>query len=140
MRNYKFIIFIALLMLLSGCTPTPHDVEQSTQEAEIYPDYKDVTIPINIAPMNFVVRDAEAIEVKAGNVTINSNGGNVEFGMSEWRKLLQDNDTIEVEVTALKNGKWTAYKHFNWYVVGDSIDSYLSYRLIEPGYSVWNRL
>ena len=52
-----FYLF-TLLPLATACTPTPHDVEQSTQEAEIYPDYKDVTIPVNIAPMNFVVRGA----------------------------------------------------------------------------------
>ena len=114
---------LALLTLLTACTPTPHDVVQSTQEAEIYPDYKDVTIPVNIAPLNFVVRGAEAVEVKAGGVTINSKGGNVEFCMSEWRELLEENDSIEVEVTALKNGQWTSYKKFSWYVVGDSIEA-----------------
>ena len=130
----------ALLMLLTACTPTPHDVKQSSQEAEIYPDYKDVTIPVNIAPMNFVVRGADAVEVKAGDLTVRSRGGNVRFGMREWRRLLEENDTIEVQVTALKDGQWTAYRQFHWYVVGDSIDSFLTYRLIEPGYSVWNRL
>ncbi len=54
MHHLKLSIAFALLILLSACTPTPHDVVQSTQEAEIYPDYKDVTIPVNIAPMNFV--------------------------------------------------------------------------------------
>ena len=127
-------------MLLTACTPTPHDVRQSEQEAEIYPDYKDVTIPVNIAPMNFVVRGVDAVEVKAGDLTVRSRGGNVQFGVGEWRVLLEKNETIEVEVTALKDGQWTAYKRFHWYVVRDSIDSYLTYRLIEPGYSVWNRL
>ena len=133
-------IAFALLMLLTACTPTPHDVRQSEQEAEIYPDYKDVTIPVNIAPMNFVVRGVDAVEVKAGDLTVRSRGGNVQFGVGEWRALLEKNETIEVEVTALKDGQWTAYKRFHWYVVRDSIDSYLTYRLIEPGYSVWNRL
>ena len=133
-------IALALLMLLTACTPTPHDVRQSEQEAEIYPDYKDVTIPVNIAPMNFVVRGVDAVEVKAGDLTVRSRGGNVQFGVGEWRALLEKNETIEVEVTALKDGQWTAYKRFHWYVVRDSIDSYLTYRLIEPGYSVWNRL
>lgn len=133
-------IAFALLMLLTACTPTPHDVKQSEQEAEIYPDYKDVTIPVNIAPMNFVVRGVDAVEVKAGDLTVRSRGGNVQFGVGEWRALLEKNETIEVEVTALKDGQWTAYKRFHWYVVRDSIDSYLTYRLIEPGYSVWNRL
>ena len=127
-------------MLLTACTPTPHDVKQSEQEAEIYPDYKDVTIPVNIAPMNFVVRGVDAVEVKVGDLTVRSRGGNVQFGVGEWRALLEKNETIEVEVTALKDGQWTAYKRFHWYVVRDSIDSYLTYRLIEPGYSVWNRL
>jgi len=130
----------ALLIMLTACTPVPHHVKQSREEAEIYPDYKDVTIPVNIAPMNFVVRGADAVEVKAGDLTIGSRGGHVEFGMREWRSLLEENDTIGVEVTALKNGQWIAYKRFYWYVVRDSIDSYLTYRLIEPGYSVWNRL
>ena len=136
------VLFVqfALLTLLTACTPTPHDVKQSGEEADIYPDYKDVTIPVNIAPMNFLVRGAEAVEVKAGGLTIINRGGNVEFGMREWRRLVEENDTIEVEVTALKDGQWTAYKHFCWYVVNDSIDSYLTYRLIEPDYSVWSRL
>lgn len=131
---------LALLTLLTACTPTPHDVKQSNQEAEIYPDYKDVTIPVNIAPMNFVVRGADAVTVNAGDLTIRSRDGHVQFGMREWRRLLEENDTIEVQVTARKDGQWTAYRQFHWYVVRDSIDSYLTYRLIEPGYSVWNRL
>lgn len=140
-RKVLFIhIAIASLLLLTACTPTPHDVRQSEEEAPIYPDYKDVTIPVNIAPMNFLVRGVDAIEVKAGDVTVNSRGGSVEFGMREWRRLLKGHDTITVEVTALRDGQWTAYKRFHWYVVGDSIDSYLTYRLIEPDYTVWSRL
>ena len=136
----NIIIVCCLLLIVFSCTPTPHDVKQSEQEADIYPDYKDVTIPVNIAPLNFVVRGADAVEVKAGDVTVSSGDGCVEFGMGERRKLLENNATIEVEVTAMKDGQWTSYKRFHWYVVRDSIDSYLSYRLIEPGYSVWNRL
>ena len=127
-------------MVLTACTPKPHDVKQSDMVSDIYPDYKDVTIPVNIAPLNFLVRGAEAVEVKAGDVTVNSKGGSVEFGMREWRRLLETYDTIAVQVTALKGGQWTAYKPFRWYVVGDSIDSYLTYRLIEPDFSMYSRL
>ena len=129
-----------MVMLLVACTPTPYDVKRSEEDVVIYPDYKNVTIPVNIAPMNFVVRGAEAVEVKAGNLIIRNRGGVVRFGMQEWRRLIKENDTIEVEVTALKNGQWTVYRKFNWYVVGDSIDQFLTYRLIEPDYSVWSRL
>lgn len=92
-KDILTIVASVLLTLLAACTPTPHDVKQSEQEVEIYPDYKDVTIPINIAPMNFVVRDAEAVEVKAGNLTISNSGGNVQFGMrigaDWWRRTIQ---------------------------------------------------
>jgi hypothetical protein len=56
-NKVKGLVNLFTFSLLS-CTPTPHDVVQSTLEAEIYPDYKDVTIPVNIAPLNFVVRGA----------------------------------------------------------------------------------
>lgn len=140
MKKNLIIGMTVLVILFVACTPTPHDVKRSEQDVVIYPDYKNVTIPVNIAPMNFVVRGAEAVEVKAGNLIIRNRGGVVCFGMREWRKLIKENDTIEVEVTVLKNGQWTAYKKFNWYVVSDSIDQFLTYRLIEPDYSVWSRL
>ena len=63
--------------------------------------------------------------------------------MSEWKDFLQkaSGKKIKVQVysQAGKDG-WTAYKPFRWEVVGDSIDPYLTYRLIEPDYEVWNRL
>lgn len=134
------MVGILLLVLVTSCTPTPHDVVESDDEARIYPDYKDVTIPVNIAPLNFLVRGAEAVEVRAGDVTVNSRGGEVTFGEREWRRLVETDDTIVVRVTAMKDGRWTAYKPFRWYVVKDELDPWLTYRLIEPDYTVWSRL
>lgn len=34
------------------------DRQESKQEIAIYPDYKDVTIPVNIAPLNFSIADS----------------------------------------------------------------------------------
>ncbi len=38
------------------------------------------------------------------------------------------------------DGKWLAYKPFNVEVSADSIDKTLVYRLIPPGYEIWNRM
>ncbi len=145
--TFSLSLTLTLSLSLLSCTPTPHDVKQSNEEADIYPDYKDVTIPVNIAPLNFLVREADAVEVKAGELVVRSRGGSVGFGMREWRRLMEENagksstpQSISVQVTVLKDGQWIAYKPFNWYVVNDPIDSYVTYRLIEPAYSVWNRL
>ena len=47
---------------------------------------------------------------------------------------------IEVIITALKDGQWTRFKPFTWEVVTDKIDSWLTYRLIEPDYEVFHHL
>lgn len=48
--------------------------------------------------------------------------------------------SVQVRVTALMKGKWLEYPSFQWQVAAEAIDGYLSYRLIEPGYEVWNNL
>ena len=47
---------------------------------------------------------------------------------------------ILVETYASKNGQWTRYKPFSIYVSPDSIDPYISYRLIHPSYVSYEEL
>lgn len=128
--------------MLASCHVTPHDVRKSDSLPGIYPDYTDVTIPVNIAPLNFLVRGAEAIEVKAGDITIRNRGKEVVFGEREWRYLLSSHlgGDIEVTVTAESNGSWTEYRSFKWHVAKEKIDPYLTYRLIEPMGDIYCRL
>jgi hypothetical protein len=102
-----------------------------------------VTIPENIAPLNFLLRaDCEAIEVKAGELTLNASGNEVVFDIDDWKTLMQQSadKEIEVTITALINGTWKQYKSFKWQVVSDKVDPYLTYRLIEPDYEIWNHV
>lgn len=134
------IIFLTVMLTWVACTPTPENVQQTNDLPPIYPDYTEVTIPINIAPLNFLVRGAEAVNVEAGNITINTNGEEVVFNENDWHQLLEQNKDITITVTALMNGQWIQYKPFHWYVVEDKLDPWLTYRLIEPDYEVWNNI
>ena len=140
----KGLVFLFTLMpFYLSCTPTPKDVTVRNTLPPIYPDYCDVTIPENIAPLNFLLRaDCEAIEVKAGGLALNAHGNEAVFDIDDWRELMQQstNEKIEVTVTALIDGRWIQYKPFYWQVVGDRIDPYLTYRLIEPDYEIWNHV
>ena len=140
----SFIIYhLSFLFLLSACTPTPENVQKSDLLPPLYPDYCDVTIPVNIAPLNFLLRaDCEAVEVKAGDLTVNYKGNEVVFDCDEWKEMLTQNagKQIQVTVTALIQGRWIEYKTFNWNVVKDKLDPYLTYRLIEPDYEIWNHV
>ena len=140
----SFIIYhLSFLFLLSACTPTPENVQKSDLLPPLYPDYCDVTIPVNIAPLNFLLRaDCEAVEVKAGDITVNYKGNEVVFDCDEWKEMLTQNagKQIPVTVTALSQGRWIEYKTFNWNVVKEKLDPYLTYRLIEPDYEIWNHV
>ena len=136
-----FVILGALGIIY---TPTPENVQQSSELPPIYPDYCDVTIPQNIAPLNFLLRDGdcEAIEVKADELTIQARGDEAVFDIDDWRALMAQSagKEITVTVTALINGRWIQYRPFTWTVVKDQVDPYLTYRLIEPDYEIWNHI
>ena len=132
-----------IFLILLSCTPTPENVQKSSDLPSIYPDYCNVTIPENIAPLNFLLRaDCEAIEVKAGELRINACGNEVVFDIDDWKGMLSQNAGREIEVTvsALINDQWIEYQPFRWQVVKDKIDPYLTYRLIEPDYEIWNNV
>ncbi|MBR4481834.1 MAG: PD40 domain-containing protein [Prevotella sp.] len=157
----SYLLPLFSLILLS-CTPTPENVQKITTLPPIYPDYCDVTIPENIAPLNFLIRNdrCEAIEVtlsqrdgsfvtsggdgvtKEPSLCINARGNEAVFDIDDWKALMQQSagQTLSVTVTALIDGKWTEYKSFEWQVVKDRIDPYLTYRLIEPDYEIWNQI
>ena len=136
----QIILLLAAMLVMVACSPTPENVQKSDALPPIYPDYADVTIPVNIAPLNFLVRGAEAVSVKAGSLTVAASDEEVVFDEREWRQLLEQNREITVSVTALKDGRWTEYKTFSWYVVKDKLDPWLTYRLIEPDSEIWNNI
>ena len=140
----KHLIYVlTLIAMLAACTPMPKDVVVQDQQPPIYPDYCDVTIPENIAPLNFLLRgNIEAIEVKAGELTLNAQGNEAVFDIDDWKALMAQHagSTIEVTVTALIDGQWLQYRPFTWQLVKDKVDPYLTYRLIEPDYEVWNHV
>ncbi len=139
----KLFVYIVFLGLIVSCTPIPENVQHSNEQPPIYPDYCDVTIPENIAPLNFLLRaDCEAIEVKAGILTLNTCGNEAVFDINDWKTLMRQSTDkeIEVTITALIDGIWKQYKPFKWQVVSDKVDPYLTYRLIEPDYEIWNNV
>ena len=142
-KFFIHIILLGFLSFLTSCTPTPKDVVMQDVLPPIYPDYCDVTIPENIAPLNFLLRaDCEAIEVKAVDLTLNASGNEAVFDIDDWKALMQQSadKEVEVTVTALINGTWQQYRSFKWQVVSDKVDPYLTYRLIEPDYEIWNHV
>lgn len=138
------------LICLCCCSLEPKNVQTATTALEIYPDYSDVTIPCNLAPLNFVVRgeQVEAVQAQVGtpgceaDITTLSAGNKVMWDEAQWHAAMARHlgDTLQAIVTARVGGQWLQYAPLQWVVSPDSIDHYITYRLIEPGYEVWHEV
>lgn len=142
--KYLFMIITACMALLYGCKPMVENTTQVATLPKMYPDYTEVTIPKNIAPLNFLLRDQpEAIAVRINGADFDAwDGSKATFDIKQWRDLLTTNagKTLNVEVSAQYDGAWKTFKAFHWYVANDTIDHTLTYRLIEPDYEIWNHV
>ena len=145
----KKILYILIgLMGLTGCTETVKDAKQEASQPNIYPDYIGVTIPVNIAPLNFSMTDENASLIDAvitdrhGNELHSQGKESVDFDIDDWHTLLGQNrdDSLSVTVSAKYDDGWHTYRPFAIYVSSDSIDYGLCYRLIAPGYEVWSKM
>ena len=129
--------------LLAACTPKlPAEYKETGETAVIYPDYTDVTVPRNIAPLHFRIEakaDGYVTVMKARGEEIVKEGREVRPTEKEWRRLTEKGD-IEVRVFTEKDGRWEAFKPFAIRVSPDAIDPWISYRLISPSYVAYENL
>lgn len=141
------LLAIALLLLFSGCRSDRAQAVRMDKPVFIYPDYTNIAIPFNIAPLNFMLQDScqkiEARIYKGNTLLLKVKGQNkIQFPLRKFKSLLKQhrNDTLSVEVRVKNDAQWLIYPPFEWYVRPEPIDSYLTYRLIEPAYEVWHKI
>ena len=134
-----------MLWLCASCGRSAVEVPLNTDTA-IYPDYMGVTVPYNIAPLNFHytsegIRKAFTV-VSCKDKVIEFKGKDVVWDMQSWKSLLSSavNDTIRFSSEIRLKGGKSERMEWEVYVSPDKIDPYLSYRLIEPGYEVWHEV
>lgn len=142
----------ALVMGLPSCRNTeavvPTDAQTVSETARIYPDYRDVTIPPNIAPLNVQVKSpgdafVGCIEGAGQQVVAAADkDGVLQFDSLEWKQLLTQAKGKDLNVTlyAERDGKWVKFPSYKMMVAQEPIDRYLSYRLIEPSYELYRQM
>ncbi len=151
--NYKSILATTMMvvacLLLTGCSKTRKAARTADVQPEIFPDYKGVTVPVNIAPLNFMIDGAEDIQATftVGSeelATVCGSEGVVDISIDEWQKMTSKaaGKTIEVEVSVWNddNPEGIRYKPFTIRVAKEDIDPWIAYRLIEPGYEAWRQI
>jgi Tol biopolymer transport system component len=151
MKPYRFILIIGALSLIISCnTWNDKNIFKEGRKPVIEPDYTGVTIPPNIAPMNFkIMEEGKNFRVTATSGTngykieTKSTNGIIQFPEKSWRKLIRDckDNKVTFQIYSSDDEKTIKqYEPFFMNVSVEPIDPYLAYRLIHPGYYNWSTI
>ena len=155
MDNFKIMKFLRLIsgmiiiVFLAGCARIDTEFAEDTgRDPLTEPDYSGVTVPYNIAPLNFRIKEAEgnfvieAIVVHGDKMTVKSSNGIVNFPQKAWRQLLEDNKGGEIEIRIFSGDSKKSFKYnpFKIFISNEPADPYIAYRLLYPGYETYMEL
>ena len=148
-KYFSYIILLTSCILLGCSGPSvPENAQQVNKLPVIFPDYTEVTLPANLCAPNFMVKGASQVVARLSV-------GDKQFVYGEDNKVIIDDDewndlrdaakgkSIKVEVFCNygnNDDEWRAYKPFSIYIANDTIDPYISYRLIQPSYVAYEGL
>lgn len=146
MNHAKAIVF-GLLVSAALCFATScgkvsvpaENVDVSEDLPVLIPDYVNIVVPPNIAPLNFEIdMPGDEYVVRVSNQkgkSLLASGSLIQWDVDDWHALLEESKgmNIDYEVYVLKGDRWNLYKFANK-VAEEDIDPYISYRLIEPSY------
>ena len=144
--NIYIITLIGLL--LSACGRPGNDFLNTEQQADIYPSYQGTVIPYNIAPLNFMIREEGSrfmvrfSVVGKDSFDVSCNGSKVSIPVRKWRNLLKTHrgEQMDVSIFVKKASGWVCYAPLRFTIASEPVDSWLAYRLIEPGYVAWSKM
>lgn len=138
---------LLIVLCLSSCTQLVKEAVLENTLPTIYPDYIGVTIPPNIAPLNFdylgessTRMDVVIKGAKEGELHLNDK--KIKIPIKQWRKLLEKNagDSLLVTLALKQKEGWKQYRPFPIYVSTHPIDYGVVYRKIAPGYEVYSKM
>jgi len=148
MINVYGIIFFCCCALLIGCRQDIEPIKLNCTPVNklpvIRPDYSGVTIPPNIAPMNFVIIDsslsciAEIASVNGKSIVVRGKKRTIVINAGEWQRLLAENCGNPLQITIYTKdagGKWQRYSTVENRIGEEPIDRYCTYRLLSFQYN-----
>lgn len=148
-RIFILSLYIVPLLLLTRCgVPDIKDAVQKNEAPQIFPDYTDIIIPPNIAPLNFKIEEEGEkylvrIRGKVGKeITFYQSDPAIKINRKKWSALLTANKggDLSIEVNIRKEDKWYRYVSITNKIADETIDPYLYYRDIVPTNSLWNKM
>ena len=147
-KQCEYLLILPLLLYSCGNKPNGN-ITLSELAPQLEPDYSDITIPPNIAPLNFIIKEkgtAYYVKFSSGSGTeieLTSGNGRIQIPQRKWRKMLQNSTGKNIKIDIFSKdgeGKWIKFRTITNKVASEPIDPYLYYRLLYPGYESWAEL
>lgn len=141
MKPLTMLVFAVALSACSCKGKTQASVAAIPRRPKITPDYVGITIPPNIAPLNFVIREpgkkyqARIHSVAGGAIEVTSTTGEITIPLNRWRDLLAQNSGQELNIDVrvmTEDGTWSSYQSIVNTIAKEKIDPYLVYRCMTP--------
>ncbi|MEN6333276.1 MAG: hypothetical protein ABFE01_03390 [Phycisphaerales bacterium] len=154
-RNRYLLMILAVgAILATACVACfaasgfSFSIEQATfvgRLPQVEPNYADVVIPPNIAPLNLRVREDGSrylLRILSDGHQIGdipSRSSKIAIPLRPWRQWLRAHrgGQLDFEVLALTESGWRRFDAFHVTVANEGIDSTLVYRRIHPVDSAW---
>ena len=148
MSKYRLIIIVLVSIFYTSCNEKISEGTIIDQTIDIFPDYDRITIPFNIAPLNFYIKkEAEyyQVEISSTNklpIIIKQNSPAINIPVEQWNDLLSANkgNILSIVISTKKDNKWLQYNPILDSIAGDSINPYLVYRLINTQFLYSNEM
>jgi hypothetical protein len=146
-------IFVSILSgifavsIFTGCDSPVKDYTKAERLPVIFPDYTSVTIPPNIAPLNFIIREegrkyqVEIYSDKGKKISIRQTSPEIRIPVKAWHKLLENNKgkALQIDIYTRKD-QWNRYDGIINTIAPELVDNHLVYRTIGITQTYYNKL
>ncbi|MBQ8441861.1 MAG: PD40 domain-containing protein [Bacteroides sp.] len=147
-KTFLYRICLGIIVgLFASCSQDVKITERVEEASPLVEEYAGIIVPPNIASVNFFVEAAdgqEALVLSCGDVQLSTicQDGAVIPELEDWKELMTEakGKEVQVEHCVRTPEGWKAYQAFSIQVAEEDIDSHLAYRLIPPGYEMWNEM
>jgi hypothetical protein len=145
------VIFVGcLIFFTTNCNKVSIGKYSSIDQLpNIKPDYNGTVIPLNIAPLNFLIQEEGTsyfVKIYSGQsqpIEICSNTPKISIPENAWHKLLDQNRGQELFFEIYTKGedkKWSLFKPITNKIADEPIDAWLVYRKIHPSHNTWREM
>jgi hypothetical protein len=147
MKNRIWTLICRSLAII-GLVSSPLAV-WAAEPPRLFPDYIGITLPPNIAPLNFRIQEpgrsyqVELRSTQGPPISIHSPTPTIRIPLKAWSNLLRANPGQplywDVSVQSASSG-WTRFATVTNHIAREEIDAWLAYRLLKPIFSFYRQL